>query len=378
MFERVEKHIKEQVEGIVFIELKEEAKDILERFPYMKDISMPILVKELSQIVKGSGNEMEGISIRAFIRGMIFIMGLDQHFKFNPVYKRFLKNYDSKIEDYLSYEGLKLAEAEELNDALIYFKALLFINQENINGFYNYGRCCQDIALKTDDEEKIKDYTKEAIEVFEALIEKYPDFAGAYYYLGFHYANQKLFKKAQLIWEKAVELGLDEEKAKEVCMQIESLRNHIQYEEGYNLVLNNRPQEGLEKLFPLEENNKEWWNLLFFIALAHRQLGNFSEAIAYLERIIKINPSQADTYNELGLCYAEIRNFTKAEKYLKKALTLQENDSEILCNLGMLYIELGRYDLAETYLNESYTLNPEDPITRQCMEQLNLVYSKHR
>lgn len=377
MLHQIEKYIKEQVERVVFIELKQDAPLVRERFSYLKGVPIPILVKELTKHIGESGEKTEQIPIDEMIRGMIYIMGLDHQFKYNSIYQRFLYEYDKKIEDYISYEGLKLAEAGDLNDGLIYFKALVFLNDGNINGLLNYGRCCQDLGAKFEDVQMQKDYSRTAIAAFEVITEKYPEFALAYYYLGFHYINDKLFKKAQITWEDAISLGLDEEKEKEILLQLEKLKDHIQYEEGYTLILNNRPKEGLEKLLPLEESLKNRWNLLFFIALGYRQLGNFQEAIEYLERITRLHPSQPDTYNELGICYASIGNFTKAEKYLKKALQLQGDDSEILCNLAMIYMELGRWELAETYLKESYSINPEDEITKQCIAQLKRIYPEH-
>ncbi|AOT68790.1 tetratricopeptide repeat protein [Geosporobacter ferrireducens] len=377
MLHQIEKYLKEQVERIVFIELRENAQLIKDRFEYLQGVPIPILVKELSQHIGQAGENAEQIAIDEMIRGMIYIMGLDHQFKFIYIYQKFLYAYDPKIEDYISYEGLKLAERGDLNDALIYFKALLLLNKDNINGLLNYGRCCQDLGVKFEDPKMQKDYIHTAIAAFEILTEKYPDFALAYYFLGFHYINDKLFKKAQITWEEAIQLGLDEEKEKEILIQLAKLRDHIQYEEGYTLILNNHPKEGLDKLLPLEEIFKDWWNLLFFIALGYRQLGNFQEAVEYLERIIKLNPSQPDTYNELGICYASVGNYTKAEKYLKKALQFQEDDSEILCNLAMVYMELGRYELAEEYLKESASINPDDEITKQCMEQLKRLQTGH-
>ena len=377
MLHQIEKYIKEQVERIVFIELKEDAPLIKERFDYLQGIPIPILVKDLSQHIEEVGENAEQIPMDEMIRGMIYIMGLDHQFRFNAIYQKFLYEYDPKMEDFISYEGLKLAEQGDLNDALIFFKALVFMNEDNITGLLNYGRCCQDLGAKFEDPEIQKDYTRVAITAFEILTEKYPDFALAYYFLGFHYINGRLFKKAQITWEESLKLGLDEEKEKEIMVQLTNLKEPIQYEEGYTLILNNRAKEGLEKLLPLEETLKDRWNLLFFIALGYRQLGKFQEAIEYLDRIIKLNPSQPDTYNELGICYGSIGNYTKAEKYLKKALQLQENDSEIMCNLAMIYMELGRYELAEEYLNEAMYLNPDDEITKQCMEQLKRIQTGH-
>lgn len=375
MFKIVEKHMKDRLERIVFIELKKDAHMIDTKFEILKSVPIPMNINELAKPIKEE-NDVNNISLASMARGMIKLIGLDSKFKYIKEYKTFLYAFDDKIVDYISYEGLKFAEKGNLYDALIYFKASITLDEDNINGLYNYARICQDIVLKTEDENKKKDFERESIEILEIITEKYSDFSLAYYHLGFHYANQNLFKKAQLTWERCLSLGIDEEKKGELLLQIKELADQIQYEEGYTFILNNKPSLGLEKLIPLIEKYSDWWNLLFFIGLAYRQLGNVHEAINYLKKILIIKPTQVDTLNELGLCYSTINDFIKAEKYFSKALQFKENDSEILSNLGMIYMETGKLDLAREVFDKSIKINPDDEITNKCIEKLNLIELK--
>ncbi|QEK12471.1 tetratricopeptide repeat protein [Crassaminicella thermophila] len=372
MLKRIEKYMKDRLDKVVFIELKKDAHIGDPKFEILKDIPIPMNINELVKPIK-EGDTDYNLSLAGMARGMIFVIGLDCDFKYIQDYKKFLYAFDTQIEDYISYEGLKLAEEGKFYDALIYFKALITLDENNINGLYNCARCCQDIASASENKEKKKDFKREAIEILEIITEKYPDFSLAYYHLGFHYANQNLFKKAQLTWEKCLSLDIDEEKRKEILFQMKELKDQIQYEEGYTYILNNQPDLGIEKLLPLLEKYSDWWNLLFFVGLGYRQLGNIQEAINYLKKILTIKPTQVDTLNELGLCYASIYDFDKAEKYFRKALQFKENDSEILANLGMVYMESGKLDLAREVLEKSMQINPNDEITKQCIQKLNLM-----
>ncbi|TCO73615.1 tetratricopeptide repeat protein [Marinisporobacter balticus] len=375
MFKIIEKHIADRLERIMFIELKKDAYMIDSKFAILKSVPIPIHINELAKPIK-EGKDANNISLASMARGMLRLIGLDSEFKYIKEYKTFLYAFDAKIVDYISYEGLKFAEEGELVDALIYFKALITLEEDNINGLYNYARICQDIGFKSEEEEKKKDFKREAVEALEIITEKYSSFSLAYYHLGFHYANQKLFKKAQLTWEKCLSLGIDEEKNGEILYQIEELTDQIQYEEGYTFILNNQPNLGIEKLVPLLEKYSNWWNLLFFIGLGYRQSGNVQEAINYLKKILTIKPTQVDTLNELGLCYAGMHDFKNAEKYFVKGLQFQENDAEILSNLGMTYMESGKFDLAREVLEKSIKINAEDEITNQCLKKLNLMECK--
>ncbi len=370
MFKFIEKYLKEQFDRIVFIELKKDA-DLKGKFEYIKGIPIPILVKEL---VKSSDSlESNNISLTSMVKGMIYSIGIDSDLKYREIYTKFIYDFDEHIEDYIGYSGVKLAEEKELIDAIIFFKALITINEDNVNGLYNYGKCCQDIARDMEDKDKIMAYERESLECFEILIEKFPDFAPAYYYIGFHYANQKLFKKASLVWSKCLELDIDDEKKGEVLVQIDKIKNQVQYEEGYTYVLNNQPEKGLEKLKPLLDKYSDWWNLLFFIGLAYRQQQNYKDAIDHFEKILTIKPTQVDTYNELGLCYSSLNNYSEAEKYFKKALKFNGEDSEILSNLGILYMENGDIKKAKETFERSIEINPDDEITKMCIQKLNVV-----
>ena len=372
MFQQVDKYLKNQLERIVFIELKENVVMKYEDYKMLKGIPVPILVKELAESVKKQRGEQE-ISLAAIARAMILLIGIDSQFKYIEEYREFLYAFDANIEDYIVYEGLKAADQKEFYTAVIYFKALMLLNDENVNGLFNYARCCQDIAYLSQEKDVETDFSNEAHETLELLVEQQPDFALGYYHLGFYYANQRLFKKAQITWKKALDLRLDEEKEREIVLQLRSLKNHIQYEEGYSLILSNEPRLGLEKLIPLEEKHSEWWNLLFFIGLGYRQLNQYGQAIEYFLRILKINPTQVDTLNELGICYSSIQDYLNAEKYLKKGLQFKPNDSEILCNLGMVYMEQGNIRAAREVLEQSIRENLEDDITRICLDKLKTM-----
>lgn len=377
MFKRIEKYLKNELDHIVFIELKKDAHMKDDRFEFLKDIPIPIHIKELTKTIKDQ-KDTHDISLASMARGMIYLMGLDGDFKHIPAYKTFLYTFDEKIKDYICYEGLKLAAEEDFFDALIYFKSLLVLDENNLNALYNYARCCEDMARKSEEIDSKKDYNQEAVEVLEIITEKYPEFSLAYYHLGFHYANQQLFKKAELTWEECLGLGISEEKRDEVLFQLASIKDQIQYEEGYTFILNNQPALGIEKLVPLLEKYSEWWNLLFFVALGYRQLGNVNKAIVYLKKILTMKPTQVDTWNELGLCYAMLNDFDKAEKHFKKALRFKGEDSEILGNLGMVYIEQEKLDLAKEVLEKALQIDPEDDITRQCMKKLNDLQRKKK
>ncbi|MDK2918056.1 MAG: hypothetical protein PWQ37_789 [Candidatus Petromonas sp.] len=369
MFVRIEKYLKDKIDEVVFIELKKDLKLKSKEFTLDKNIPLPIPLKEVVNKVKGDIDHSD-ISISKIVQGMIFIIGADSDFKYNEYYKKFLINLDENIIGYIINQGLEYAKKNKKMDALICFKAGLYIDKNDLNLLYNYARCCEDLAIERE-KENFNEFEEEALEVFETIAERHPDFPLSYYHLGFYYANKNLYKKAELTWKTCLEKDIDENKELEIRQKLIEISDKIKYEEGYTLVLNGSPNEALEKLLTIEEKYPEWWNLLFFIGLAYRQLQSFEEALKYFKRVLKLMPNQIDTLNEIGLCYMALGKIDDAIKYFKKALNLKENDSEILCNLGIAYIQKMDYKAAEQYITKSYKLNPNDDITKAWVEKLN-------
>lgn len=338
---------------------------------FLKNIPIPV---EVSSIAKEAEKEnIEKLPFEAIIQGMIFVLGVDEAFKYNEQYKRFLNLTNEKIIEYVLYQGLKLANEEKYYDAVVYFRAALVIENNNLNALFNYGKCCKDIHDTSKDIDEKKAFKKEAIGVFEKLVLEYPDFSFAYYYLGFFYLNQKMFEKANITWNKFLELCDDSDKKEEIESRIKQLADHVTYEKGYTCVLNGQFEQGLELLLPLEERHNQWWNLLFFIGLGYRNTRAYEKAIEYYKKVMLIKPSQTDTLNELGLCYMSIGDFSNAEKYFKKAVLLKENDHEILTNLASVYINTGNYDEAEKLLEKAASISPDDEIIHIWIKKLNEI-----
>ena len=264
--------------------------------------------------------------------------------------------------------SLNLLESDILN-ALNYWNDEGVLKLIPIDKMGNYN--IEFVNLVEDSNPKNKEvHLLEALNKLEMVIDLDPEFALGYYHLGYHYYNQGQYVKSKVIWEEALKLGLDEDTTSEVQENIGKMDFKVQYEEGYNLVFQGRNEEGLEKLLPLEEDHSDWWNLLFMIGLAYKNMNEIETAKRYFEKILVIKPHQVDTMVELGLCEASTFNMEKAIEHFETAAKIKE-DPEILCNLGMAYLNNGDLDDAVYYIERAYELDPQDEITIACLRELD-------
>jgi tetratricopeptide (TPR) repeat protein len=369
MFERLDKKFKEKLDEVVFIELKPDAKVKVNDKVLDPKIPLPILLEAVVNKVKGVN--ASDITADNLVRGMGFILGVDDDFPHKAYYEGLLLAMDSKVGYYLLKYGLDLANQDKKVNALIYFKASLLFIDDEINPLINYARCCIEVGYGKEVTDSL--FIEEAKEVLEALINKYPDQPYAYYHLGFLYSNKNRYKDAESAWVKAIKKNIGENEKHEIVKNLHDLNAKIKFEEGHTLVIEGRPEEGLEILLSLEPEYVDWWNLMFFIGLGYRMTESYDLALKYFSKVLTLNTGHTPTYNEMGLCYMTMGRFEDAEKAFKEALKMDRNNAEILCNLGIVYIQTQAFYQAKEYLTKAYKIDPEDEITISWLKKLDQV-----
>lgn len=367
MFTRLDKLFKEKLDEVVFIELKPDAVADINGQKLDPAIPLPVMVADV--VDKVNGVNASDITAANMIKGMGFIMSVDDEFPHKAYYQDILLAIDDKIGLFLLKHAFDLANQGERVNALIYFKAsLLFIDNE-IDVLVNYGRCCVELAYEKEEADMM--FIEEAKEVFTSLIKKYPDHPHAYYHMGFVYSNVDEYKLAEKMWIQAIKLDIGENEKHDIVKRLTDLNAKIKFEEGHTLILDGRVDEGLEILLTLEPEYLDWWNLMFFIGLGYRMNQDFDNALKYYAKVMELNTGHVETYNEIGLCYMTMGRYEEAIKAFKEASKMHRNNSEILCNLGIVYIQLGELDEAESVLMRAYKANPEDEITIAWLKRLN-------
>lgn len=374
---KIDKYLLKKTEELAFITVKKEGEFHLDGYEIPKEgLNVPIKNEVLVKGIKEK-TAQDGLNSISIADAMIYIIGIDPEFRYNDEYKKFLTALEKKVNfnvrSYAGYMSRKYFELGETTDSLIYIKALVTLYPDDIEGLYNYAIVCQEVATsyqKDGDAKGMNAFLLEAGEKLEKIINMDENFALAYYHLGYHYYNQSQYIKAKVIWEEAIKHGLDEDIIAEIQENIGKMDYKVQYEEGYSLVFQGKFEEGLDKLLPLEEQYGDWWNLLFIIGIAYKNMGEMDRAIHYFDKILIIKPNQVDTLVELALCEASSFNMERAVELLEQAAKIKE-DPEILCNLGMAYLNTGNIDDAIYYIERAYELNPEDEITISCMRELN-------
>lgn len=378
MKNRLDKYILDKADELVFITIDQSEDLGLIGYEVPKDgIKIPIKSNVLVKSIKDK-KAQEEINMMSMIDAMLYLEGIDPDFIYNVEYDDLIETFARKSDfDYMQYMGYMSNQAYqegEVRDALVYIRSYLRMEPDDVMALYQYAIICQELSLTYQKDEDIKamnDFLLEALASLERILDIDDSFALAYYQLGFHYSNQNQFTKAKMTWDRALDLGVDEESAGDIRDNLGKIDHKVRYEEAYNLVFQGKAEEALDDLLDLESQYPDWWNLLFIISLAYKSLGDLGQAKTYLEKILMIRPSQVDTLVEMALCLAQEANMPGAIDYLTRAAKLRKDDPEILCNLGMAYLHNGEEDDARYYISRAYEIDPRDEVTQACMRALN-------
>ena len=388
----VEKYFKKKMDQIVFVNLSDAFVDKHPPLKILKGIPIPVMlavVEEEAQKKGGRGS----FSPAAAAQAMIYVIGADEHFPYAEQYMSFLSGSLPGVRMHILRQALESTTAGDMMRAAILFRAaniyelwekkkqaeaakaplLINVNKpDTVDALFNYARACRDVYMDENEEDEAKKvaFREESVRKMEQCIKDFPEFDQAYYFLGFFYMNKKRYEEAKELWTKFLSISEDEAMLEDVRERMDQVDDLILYEKGTLEVMNERPQEGLDILLPLYEKYKEWWNLLFFIGLAYRKLGQFERAVPFFQEVLRLKPSQGDSCNELGLCYASLQDFDNAEKYFKKAALVDQKDPELLCNLAAVYINTGRLEEAEKLLDEAEKRAPGEGSTARWRAEL--------
>ncbi len=326
--------------------------------------------------------ELHGITVLKIALNMAFIIGCEPKFKYKDSYISYiLRNFDKKFAEGLIAQGVEYAQEGELDRAIISFRAAFQIDFDNADAYYCYGRALKDKYEKISHDTAVEDlspsaisaasevigrFKAESIEAFEVACSKNPRHAESHYFLGYAYLNMGLYVKTKLVWDKYLELmdergvsSLTGKESDELVKTVEEIRERllqleepVRIEEGYNLVLSGKFDEGIKVLKPYTESRfRDWWPLWYYLAAAYRELGRiaerelaesrsdisagedevvraaYEEAIAYYKEALRLSPSNRDAMKELAELYEKLGDESMTEKYKNKINIVLANEA---------------------------------------------------
>lgn len=187
----------------------------------------------------------------------------------------------------------------------------------------------------------IKELKKMALDKFETITNENPEFYPAYYPLGYAYWNLGQYIKANLCFEKYIELidnlpsnefvSEDEEmfymNQYEIAKEnIDELSGAVEIEHAINAISRGEYSKGMEvlKIYSKQPKYEHWWPVHFYLGVAYEEIGFTDAAILEYKKVTRLNASHIKTVEGLIRCYGVLGDSEKVEKYNRKLGILQK------------------------------------------------------
>ena len=101
--------------------------------------------------------------------------------------------------------------------------------------------------------------------------------------------------------------------------------------------------------------------------------GDYKSAIEYFSNAIELNPQDAISYHERGLCYYYLNNYPNALKDFDKTISLNPSDIDAFGNRSLTKMQLGDYEGAIKDIDEILKLYPDYP---KALKQKEMILEK--
>ncbi|NEZ47918.1 tetratricopeptide repeat protein [Clostridium niameyense] len=341
----------EKLSKILFLEIKKQKVYDIFHIKVDESIYLPIKSDMLLGEVK-SGDNLDKIPMTFFVEGMFYVLGCDDKFKFNNIYKDILLNIPKSL-DYIKGRIFDEVKKESYEDAYILLNGLSNIEStEDV-----YGK----MILVLENLRRVNPlYKEEEVKILQQA-KSIKGYNTPYLYDAIIKREDGKFQDALNLLNIYISMG--GEQNTQIIELKDSLMDIVDLETGREF-MDEDPVEALKKLIPLLDKFEEEPSIYYYVAIAYRNLKNHDKAIYYLNKALEIDNTFIDVVNELAINYASLGNYDIAISYLRKAFEV-EKSIEICTNLIMCYINKGDLESAIKHINIAKKINPNDEILKE-------------
>ncbi len=365
------------LESIYYITIPQDFIPSDSSFKIDSSIKLPVQVKDDAS--PGNFNPKE-ITAEQILAGILTILAYDKKNEHLDYYRSIILKVKPNIKKELCEAAILKTKNEDFELAEEIFRALIGLDPNdkaitlNMALFLDQRADSYRMSGLNEDADA---YDNDALLYYRDSLEADPPIPDTYFNVGFFYMKQHNYKDAKDAFETYLaltcetsdeEMGEDgvykKERAQEIINNINNENiDDENFRAAYDLISHGQEEKGLEKIRSFLQNNPKVWNAWFLLGWGLRRLERFSDAKnAFLEALKNGGNSNADTYNELSLCYVQEHDLKNAQDSLMKALSLEPENTKVISNLGYLALAQGNKQEARNYFQAVLEFDPKDRI----------------
>ncbi|MBF0541860.1 MAG: tetratricopeptide repeat protein [Nitrospirae bacterium] len=198
-------------------------------------------------------------------------------------------------------------------------------------------------------------YKKEAINCYNEVIIKKPDYAQAYHDRGIALKSLGQVSEAINDYDKAIQLKSDNSSA--------------YYNRGIALHSMGKIKDAIKDFDSALHYKPNYIKALYNRAIACRADGQYEKAVNDLTMVIDKNKKNAKAYYNRGICNFALRRFEDAVEDYQAALTINPGYCEAQYNLCLTYLEMPKHILALSGFQQYIEMAHSVPSQKQWVEK---------
>ena len=179
---------------------------------------------------------------------------------------------------------------------------------------------------------------KEAVEEFNKVIEREPDFMAGHFYLGLAYGEMGRYEKAL----KEFNLILAINHNQKFRAVVHNCRGNVFAEQE-------RYEEALKEFKKALELDNEFYDVYFNLGATCYNMNKFEESIEYFKEALKYFDNDWEILYYLGKSFGNLGCLKEAIHYVEKAVRLNGGLTAIHLELGVLYELMGEKNKAKKH-----------------------------
>ena len=366
---------RKKTDMLTFVQLKEGISLGIEGYQVPKGgLYVPILTSELANRIQSVPEDMV-LTIPSIIRGILYVIAADSEFVHRKAYEHFVDKLKNETREIAMETAEGFEKEGDFEEAAMFMRGYCTLYDDDVQ--------CQTMLSafyvrlagsgKMTDSKLENAFMIEALRILESDKMQNEQDVLMLFYLGTVYQWQKSYIKAEKTWQRALDQVQKSGIKKLITNKLKEVFPYARYEEGYQLVIQGSPKNGLDLLTPLLKEMPGWWNLHFFIAVAYQQLSEWEQAIHHYGKVLEIRGYHQQTAIELSEIYLAKNDHEKAVHWMEEVLLQKPGDPELLCRMALMKAYTGNMTEAFEYVTAAEDAGGEPALLASIKERLNAL-----
>lgn len=346
--------INKKLKNLVFIVLKEEY--------HLEDVNLPVgfsLPIKLDYLIEGIKEKEleEEINLEKIVEAMVYLLGIDSEFKYSKDYKEILKKLKIDLKNYAMHKAY-ISQEEDPLDSYIFLKGyeevvgedpdIIFKEANILEAFYN--------QIHEEEYEKSEKLLNFIIKKYNKVLNLDETYSLAYYRLAYINLALAKFIKANMYFEKFINLSRDEELKDQVRKELEIIRNNVSFDSAKTYLSYGDYDKALNQLESISEDFDKDESFYYTYALSYYNMGDLDKAEEYGKLSVEKKTTE-ENINLLATIYAGREEFARSIEILELGLEEIEDSYPLNYNMGIIYLNMNEKEKGLEYLEKANKLN---------------------